>query len=619
MEIIKKNIIPVIVLLLVYTVPFFFDNRLLNVNTIQRFLFSTITLVLAVSLLFSTIKEFYVPQLRMMITFVVLFLVFILISSYVNERIVLSTEEIAIYVNIFLFSYLIFLVFRLMDFKKLLTLIAYSSSLICLLVAIFGILEYFDINILGFKVNTRPGSTLGVRNFAAEYSIAAVPYLMVIGFNSKHIAAKIYSAASSFIILVFIFFCRTRSSLIVLVLYLVLIFVFLYKNKFFNDGRYKKYFAYTVFIVIMAGAAGSINAPKMDKARLSLGSTAISAFDKNLPENSARINYTKTALRMFRDEPFLGIGAGSWFGIYPKYNSTIYNDANVFATSELNPHNDFLQILSENGIFGLIFFFLILLTAAKYLIWDTRNDFTYLPVFLSFTGYLVISLFSFPKDNIAAVILFSTALGTAFAEKGTEIKKDYFKFDQKYVKFIIIIPVIIVMLFLVFLGYFRYKSEITYLRALNDKAAGNKSAAIEKFESINTVLFPADANCMPVDFYKGTVYFDMQKYKEAEECFEKALILTPNAPVILNNIAAAIYRQNRNEEATKMFYEMRKRFPFFLEPQINLLAIYTNAKKDSLAKILLEDIGRRSAGNSKIRNFDVFEKIRDYYNEKDSL
>jgi len=611
-----KNIVPAIVLLLVYTVPFFFDNRLMNVNTIHRFLFSSLALVLAATLFFYRLEYFIIPRFKVLLTCILLFLLFLFVSSSFNSRFILSVENFLLYANIFLFSYLVFLVFQLYDFDKLMHYLAFTISFICLLVAVFGILEYFGINVLGFRFTPRRGSTLNIRNFASEYSVIALPYLIIFGFKNQNRLLKIYSAVSGLIILVFIFYCRTRSSFVVLGVYIVILFIFLVYNKSFFEQNLKKIFFVILAITALSVLIGSLTPPNIDRTRTSLNTTVGSMFEKSRPENSARINYIKTALRIFRDEPLLGIGTGSWFGIYPGYNGTVYTDENILMTSEINPHNDYLEILSENGIFGILFYLLIIFLTGKSLFVESRKRPVYIPVLLSFTGFLVISLFSFPKSNISAIILFATAIGISHTNKEYEATFEHILLSVRTIKIIVMSSLTVILLVFAIFGFLRYKYEITYLEGIREKFSENYTGMLEKLENVNTSVFPTDANGIPIEFYKGVGYFELKRFKEAEISFDKALFLTPNAPMILNNKAAVLYMQNEYMDAIKVLQEMNRRFPLFVEPKINLLAIYANMKQDSLAQNLILEIEKRSEGKMFIKNYKVFENIRNHYNEK---
>jgi putative inorganic carbon (hco3(-)) transporter len=618
MEHARKNIVPVIVLLSVYTIPLFFDNSLININTIHFFLFSSILLILCFCLFFFQFSYIYTSQIRSLFITFVLFLLFISISSSVNNRFVLALEDIAIYANVFIFSYLIFLSFQLFNTEKLLHYISFSITIACVLVSLLGILEFFNINLLNFHINSRPGSTLSIRNFASEYSVIALPFIFMLGMKEKGITQKIFSSVSLLIVLSFIFFCRTRSSFVVLTFYFVAVSIYLFYNKFFFERYLKKVYLNGIIILVLAYLIGSFTVPNIDKERTNLYNTVASISDINYPENVARINYWKTSLRIFRDEPVTGVGTGSWFGIYPRYNGNIYNDENRLYTSELNPHNEFLEILSENGIFGFIFFVFFLFLIIKYLYEKTLKNILILPALLSFSGFLILSLFSFPKDNISIMILFATASGISLSATETGKKNELIGAKINRQKTILLITASLILITVTIFSFFRYKYEAVYLNAIKEKSTENFKSMIDKINDINTEIYPVDPNCMPVEYYRGIGYFELKNYSEAMNSFEKALELTPAIPAILNNKASSFYMLNDTENAVKLLLDLKRRNPFLIEPQINLLAIYTNTGQDSLAKILIEDIDRKTIDHQFIRNYNVLGKIKAYYNEKKS-
>lgn len=618
MEKSRKNIILVIILLSVFCIPLFFDNRLINVNTIHRFLFSAITLILCVFLCTFGIKYSVFPQLKIIFASAALFLLFLLISAEVNDRLILAFEDFTLYLNVFIFAYLVFLLFQVYESEKLLFYISSSIAMICLIVSVLGILEFFNINLLNFQPNSRPGSTLSIRNFASEYAIIALPFSFLPGLIKNNKIIKIISASSALIILVFIFFCRTRSSYVVLFIYFIILTIFFFYRKIIFGQNFFKYYSIIVLLIIISFFIGLYSAPNIDKERKNLNNTVASIFDKNYPENTARINYWKTAAKIFLDEPITGIGTGSWFGIYPYYNGNIYNDENILNTSEINPHNDYLEVLSENGIFGFIFFILLLLTFWIKLLREAKEKTPVLPVLLSYSGFLVVSFFSFPKDNVALVILLSTLIGISLSLYVPKIKSEEKTINLKVIITILPVSISLILILIVIFNYIRYDSELTYLSALKDKASGNYKSMLEKFDNIEIAFFPLDANRMPVEYYKGVGHFELKNYKEAINSFNLARELAPYSPAIKSNIASSFYMLKDSENAIKLLMDMKMDYPFFVEPQINLLAIYANTGQDSLAQSLLDEITKKYIEHEFIKNYFVLEKIKVYYNEKNS-
>ena len=68
-----------------------------------------------------------------------------------------------------------------------------------------------------------------------------------------------------------------------------------------------------------------------------------------------RLNMYKSTAGIIRENPSLGIGLGNWRLLSPKYaDNTAYTDRN-FTKITQRPHNDFLWLLSEVGIIGMVF------------------------------------------------------------------------------------------------------------------------------------------------------------------------------------------------------------------------------------------------------------------------
>lgn len=614
----RNQIIPLIILLSVYIIPLFFDNNLLNVNVIHFLLFTALTFFLSVSLIFRNFSYFINPRVKFSLCVFLLFLLFIFISSEINDRLVLSFEYAAVYLSILIFSYLLFLSFQLFDREKLLYYISLTITVTCVLVSLLGILEFYNIFLLNFNINSRPGSTLGVRNFASEYAVTALPFIFIFSLKKNNLLSKIFSIFSFLVVLTFIFFCRTRSAYILLLFYALVFTGYFFYNRLFVDKKIRLVYLSFISTIIVSFLIGSFTAPNLDKERISLSSTIESIVDGHYSKNEARINYWKTSIRIFRDVPITGIGTGSWSGIYPVYNGNIYTDENILQTSELNPHNDYLKVLSENGIFGFAFFVLFLLAVGRNLFNEARKNFLIVPVLLSFCGFLIISLFSFPGENISIICLAATAIGISFYREDTGGEYKLININIEKIKIFLLGFISLILLVLTIYSFYRYRYEKMYIEAIKEKANSNYTAMVEKINGIDYDFYPLDPNRMPVEYYRGIGYFELKNYNEALNSFDRALELTPMVPAILNNKASALYMMKDNENAVKLLNEIKIRNPFLIESQINLLAIYSNSGNDSLAKALLNEIDNKPLNQQVIKNYNVLGNIKAYYNEKKS-
>ena len=64
------------------------------------------------------------------------------------------------------------------------------------------------------------------------------------------------------------------------------------------------------------------------------------------------------SFKMIKEKPIFGVGLGNWKTLYPYYSTNNHvTDKYQFKTT-IRPHNDFLWVLCETGIFGIKFLLL---------------------------------------------------------------------------------------------------------------------------------------------------------------------------------------------------------------------------------------------------------------------
>ena len=94
--------------------------------------------------------------------------------------------------------------------------------------------------------------------------------------------------------------------------------------------------------------------------------------------------------------------------------------------------------------------------------------------------------------------------------------------------------------------------------------------------------------------------------------FSNAKSVVDYDPLIMNNLGSSYYMTQRFDSAKYTFTEMKKIFNNYIEPQVNLLAIYTNQKNIDSAKMLINEIDAHKFDNATVKNYTIFIKIKDY-------
>ncbi|RKY37250.1 MAG: hypothetical protein DRP78_01540 [Candidatus Omnitrophota bacterium] len=131
--------------------------------------------------------------------------------------------------------------------------------------------------------------------------------------------------------------------------------------------------------------------------------------DFNNPQNSItqRANYWKSSFKLIKEKPFRGIGQGNFGIVYPSVKSADANETNY-------PHNIYLQIGVESGIFALIAFIIFVVYLFKEAL-VYRNPFVAAGFICAISAFLVQNLFDYsffvPQTAITWWVLAGAVIG----------------------------------------------------------------------------------------------------------------------------------------------------------------------------------------------------------------
>jgi O-antigen ligase/uncharacterized protein involved in exopolysaccharide biosynthesis len=121
------------------------------------------------------------------------------------------------------------------------------------------------------------------------------------------------------------------------------------------------------------------------------------------PSLSERIGLVRIAIRIFQDNPLLGVGLGQYQNAFPRYAFELGVDLGA----PPQPHNRVLEILAETGLVGFAFLFVISSTAVIFAMraahrhgQDHASRFLFRALIVGFLGYWATALFlhdAFPR------------------------------------------------------------------------------------------------------------------------------------------------------------------------------------------------------------------------------
>jgi O-antigen ligase len=420
--------------------------------------------------------------------------------------------------------------------------------------------------------------------------------------------------------LVYLFSLRTRTGYIAVVaglLVLSAVLIFQHKNGKIIDSNSLKRKSWIVSGIFMLAIIISAVLPSKFEERSSLLETVASIFNKEYHSNKLRLMYWDTSLKMFADNPVTGIGSGQWTGTAPMYMGEIFTDENKNMNLFYSAHNDYLEMIAEYGIWGLLHSIFIF-TGIYFLFKVTVKDINYLPYLLTAVGFSVTSFFNFTHENIWAMSLFMLCLVMGY---GKYLISRFRRFEKliafinknQKVKFTLYAVVIFLICGLIILKIYHYSIEKRYIAAINLKIQGNYKEMISVLDRIPEWIYPADMNKMPISFYRGTGNFELGNYDEALKDFLKARKYSKYYPTIMMNEASACYATGKYEDAISILKELKTIAPNFIEPQINLLSIYANLKMNDESNTLIYEIDNKIYDPVYVKNYSVFIQIKNYF------
>jgi O-antigen ligase len=267
------------------------------------------------------------------------------------------------------------------------------------------------------------------------------------------------------------------------------------------------------------------------------------------------------AWRMILDHPLLGVGAGNFTIRLDDYLGRNHEAIVAVGTNWTQPHNDFLWVLAEKGLLGLIPFLSVFLLAA-WKVWTLSKSgdraTSWMAVFLGMglVAYLVNSLFDSPLDRInlqvyVACYLALMVLGSNTSESRNAVKPR----GEGLCKARLVAPAIGLLLVA---GGCLY-SHAALNQEIHAKTAREKYNQRKWVETLAEARLasspwrPLDPMGTPPAFFEAMALMHLGALNQAIERMEFARTLIPKRYHILNNLGLLYYENGDYPKAIEIF------------------------------------------------------------------
>lgn len=482
------------------------------------------------------------------------------------------------------------------NFKK----IYYTFFIIGLIASIYGILQYFGIELIWPKVLNPFGgrcvSTFGNPNFLSSFLILLFPILIVEYFYTSNILIFIFLVT---------YFCAllatlTRSSWIGLLgsISYMLFILFIKEKRLLMQNKNKIFVLFLTLILIF------FVWPKS-----SVGENP-SAVERLIEVRHAKDIYSPLHQRfliwlcgfdMVKEKFLTGKGWGLFELFYPFYQGKyLFIKKLSHRTHANNAHNEIIEVWSQTGTIGLGIYILFLLTFFIYsfkLFKNEKNEYYKLVILAisgSVLGMLIDNLLNVTIHFCVPAFLYFFNIGVLPVFDDSRVKKSI-QFNNLVRNIFLILGVfIIVRLWLNFLGEINYFKGFKYSKR-NDLEQAlyylSKANKFQKYEVNN-------------NYELANTYARLKRLKEAVYYYYEALSSNCGYDEIHFNLAT-VYSQLNNFEIAKLHYTQA----LFINP-------LSKEAYMALGSIFLSDVDKNL--NSAIKLFEqaisVFPEEKDFYN-----
>jgi len=293
-----------------------------------------------------------------------LFWLIIVLGSLLSENVLFSLKNSFLHFRFVLFSFA--LIYIIENYKNFLT-IFYKATLFTVMVVVFdGFFQaIYKVNILGYAMssNHRISGFFEHEWILGSYLVRILPILMGLFFlsNLKNKLNNFLFLIAVMSLSVLVFLSGERSAFFLLIVYFSILIIFLKINNYFKSGV----IIFLMIFPILLSFSNNTYKDRMFKQTLvSLGIAKLYPPSKEnigtlfecctFPKYFFSYGHSKhfqTAFEMFKDKPLLGHGVKSFRLVCHRYE--------IDWGCSTHPHNTYMQLLAETGVFG---FLLVLLS-----------------------------------------------------------------------------------------------------------------------------------------------------------------------------------------------------------------------------------------------------------------
>ncbi len=508
-----------------------------------------------------------------------IFLLYILISGLSLFKAVNISEAVFDLVkNIVFFTFFLFSALLLANNKNLPLLISKIISVFSFLIIIIGLFQVLKVAAAGVLNDTTTKEVTALfmnKNLYSQILFLALPF-NIFGLYILKKRWRTFCSVNSLFTIALIIVLITRSvwvALIVSTLIAATVTYILHLNG--NDLFYS--FRHKLIKPIIA--TGSVIVITILLLAITGSLTSSDETTTNdITSSKNRIALWESSLEISRNNPISGVGGGNWKIQIPNYG--VYDILKTPGKTRFQrPHNDYLWILAEYGIFGLLAYLSVLVIGLIYLLriifltQKKEDKIFYLLMLFGFVGYITFSFFSYPKERTEHNIYFFFILSLITVKHHQLAAKSPKSITaNKLLSFTL--AFVLILSGTTFVGFKKISGESHAKLAIDALHAERFETTVSEIENNYSWFYGMDPTATPVLWYKGLANFRKGKTKEALNNFLDATEINPYHSHTFNSIGIIYAQEGDFDRAKKYFLKSLALRPYSTETILNISTIY---------------------------------------------
>lgn len=485
--------------------------------------------------------------------------------------------------KIFVFAAVIALAIPLLSSnRKAIAFTARAATLSSVLISIIGIFEYWGIVTIINGGWIGPGATMLNRNLFASYLFLCLPFVLynvAVGTGLWRISGIAAFGATMYAVII----TQTRAvwigCLLGTVVTVAIMAVIDFRKSIAFPRRQWRVIAILATVALIAVSLARLAIPA-DWEKPSLRKRAASIFDPSQASNRERLVLWGKTIRMIRDHPLRGAGAGNWKIMLPRYGigDLPLQTAQSF---EVRPYNEFLGAAAETGIIGLLLFIGIFacgmircITILRGKSGHSEKLFCALALF-GLCGFAGLCFFDFPFERIEHLAVFGILLACCFRTDPAGKPVHNSPWIHRTTVLLIHAGVAIC----VWLGCMRLNGDIHASRMLIAWNSGDWGTVAIEAGRARSIGYTLEPSSTPLDFYRGAANFRQGKVDPALQDYLAAFRFHPWHPAVLNDLGACYNALGDRDRAMDFLQRSLSVNPHFESALINLSSLFYNSGK----------------------------------------